>query len=233
VTAPIILIANTAGGTGKTTTAHALSVASAEYGKSVLAIDADPSATLTFLNGIENPRVSVAELLQDSSALQSAMTKCPERFSLIPGASRAFGHNGGWDWITALRSDFDLIVIDTPSGPSPALRDLATFATLTLIPLPNIFLALRGAVHVMDFLASTKSNSTIAILPVQSEGIREELRELLPGNISIIEPAIRSDIAILEAESTSRSVLTSSPQSAAASDYREVTYSILEAVGLF
>ena len=59
----IVTVANTSGGVGKTTTAHALAVASVEYGKKVLLIDADPSASLTFCCGIENPRVSSMEFL--------------------------------------------------------------------------------------------------------------------------------------------------------------------------
>ena len=72
MSAPIVVIANTAGGTSKTTTTHALAVASAEYGKNVLAIDTDPSASLTFLLGIENPRVTITELLQGTANPESA-----------------------------------------------------------------------------------------------------------------------------------------------------------------
>jgi chromosome partitioning protein len=49
----VIAITNIAGGTFKTTTAHALAVASVEYGKKVLLIDLDPRADLTFTLGFE------------------------------------------------------------------------------------------------------------------------------------------------------------------------------------
>jgi len=58
----IILIANLAGGVGKTTLAHSIATAASEYGKKTLAIDADPDASLTFLAGIENPRLTLAEV---------------------------------------------------------------------------------------------------------------------------------------------------------------------------
>ena len=233
MTAPIVLIANTAGGTGKTTSAHAIAVASVEYGKSVLVVDADPSATLTFLAGIENPRTTVAELLQGSFTIESAVIKSAERFSLIPSASRAFGHEGEWNWLEEARTKFDLVIIDSPTGPSPALRDIASYATMTVIPILDSFLALRGALHVADFLRSAQSPSKIALMPIRCDGIKGEYRSMISDPLTILEPAIRFDNAIVEAETSMRSVLTLAPNSQAASDYREVTYSILESVGLF
>lgn len=61
-----LVVANTAGGVGKSTTAHALAVAAVEYGKKTLLIDADPAATLTFYCGIENPRITTGEFLTDA-----------------------------------------------------------------------------------------------------------------------------------------------------------------------
>ena len=49
----VIAVANLAGGSYKTTTAHSLSVAVVEYGKKVLLIDLDPRAELTFNLGFE------------------------------------------------------------------------------------------------------------------------------------------------------------------------------------
>ena len=47
----IIAIASPAGGVGKTTLAHAISVAAAEFGKKTLLIDLDPAGALTFRLG--------------------------------------------------------------------------------------------------------------------------------------------------------------------------------------
>ena len=74
-----VVIANTAGGVGKTTTAHAIAVAAVEYGKKVLLIDADPAGTLTFCCGVENPRVTTLEFLSDSFSLDASAIKSVER----------------------------------------------------------------------------------------------------------------------------------------------------------
>jgi cellulose biosynthesis protein BcsQ len=57
----IVAIANVAGGTSKTTTAHALAVACVEYGKKVLLLDLDVSTSLTFKLGLENERITLTD----------------------------------------------------------------------------------------------------------------------------------------------------------------------------
>ena len=83
-----LVIANTAGGVGKSTTAHALAVAAVEYGKKTLLIDADPAATLTFYCGIENPRITTEDFLNGAFSLGATIVKTSERFSFLPSSTR-------------------------------------------------------------------------------------------------------------------------------------------------
>lgn len=76
----IALIANLAGGVGRTSITHSLATAIAEYGKRALAIDCDPSATLTYLCGVENPRFSTRELFDGEQKLENIAVKSEERF---------------------------------------------------------------------------------------------------------------------------------------------------------
>lgn len=84
----LMLITNLAGGVGKTTSALAFAVAATEYGKKVLIIDADPNAALTFINGIENPRVTTKEFLSEEYPLETALIRTGERVSLLSSSSR-------------------------------------------------------------------------------------------------------------------------------------------------
>ena len=230
--APIILFANTAGGTGKSISAHAMAVASAEYGKKVLLIDADPASTLTFLTGIENPRITVAELLSKSASPDIAIMKSAERFSLIPNASRAYGVEGSWSWVSDAAEGFDLVIIDSASGPSITLKNLVDIATLVIIPVLNSFLSIRGALHIRDFLSARSQSPAMSLLPTQCAELNSEITQLVGEDFSILEPAIRFGEEVRGSESSMRSVLTTSPHCESASDYREVTYSILESLSL-
>ena len=78
----IISLANSAGGVGKTTLAHALAVAFTEFGKKTLLIDLDPAGALTFRLGFENPRTSIADFLSGSKINDSNLVTTSERFVL-------------------------------------------------------------------------------------------------------------------------------------------------------
>ena len=91
---------------------------------------------------------------------------------------------------------------------------------------------LRGALHIRDFLSARSQSPEISLLPTQCAGLNSELTELVSEDFSILQPAIRFGEEVRESESSMRSVLTTSPHSESASDYREVTYSILESLSL-
>ncbi|MEY3710945.1 MAG: hypothetical protein RLZZ99_766 [Actinomycetota bacterium] len=229
-----ILISNLAGGTGKTTTAQSIAVAAAEYGKSVLAIDADPSAALTFLNGVENPRLTAAEYLQGECELNLALIKTVDRFSLVPSASRlALAEVKDSNRLKSSWSDFDIVLIDSPTGPHPITLSLIELADLVIAPVTRSMLSLRGVLNLRDLVQQSSNRPEIRVLDIELNEWDPELKELLSSDFKFIEPAIRNDVAMVTAQSGGRSTLSLSPQSNAAADYRELTYSLLEEIGLF
>ena len=84
----VVTVANTAGGSAKTTLAHALSVASVEYGKKTLLIDCDPKASLTFRVGREGTRLTLADFLSGTSIRSEDLDSHVERFDFISADSR-------------------------------------------------------------------------------------------------------------------------------------------------
>ena len=84
----IVVVANTAGGSAKTTVAHALSVAAVEYGKKTLLIDIDPKASLTFRVGREGTRLTLADFLSGTSIRSEDLDSHSERFDFIAADSR-------------------------------------------------------------------------------------------------------------------------------------------------
>lgn len=229
-----ILVANLAGGVGKTSAVHSLAAATAEYGKNALAIDSDPAATLTFLSGVENPRYSAREVFSGECSLEVAVVKTYDRFSLLPGASRlARVDLESLVPISEALAPFDLIFIDSPTGPNPILPALIEIADLVIAPVTRDFLSVRGLLNLRDFVEAIKPNLEIRILDLALRDWESELKELVAAEFKSIDPAIRLDHGFAAAQVGGRSLLSAAPQSEAAADYREVAYGLLEEIGLF
>jgi cellulose biosynthesis protein BcsQ len=233
----IVTVANTSGGVGKTTTAHALAVASVEYGKKVLLIDADPSASLTFCCGIENPRVSSMEYLNKEFSLDSAILKTTERFSFLPSSTRLSSLDVddalAQEPLKIALKDFDLVVIDTATGPNRLAMYFLAISDLVVIPTTSEILGVRGGLHAKDFAKSSGyQGAPYLLLTNQSAPIDSEVEAVLKDNFTVLEPAIRADALVPQSQESGSSVLTLHPQSGIAADYREITYSILELLEL-
>ena len=220
-----IVIASFAGGVGKTTTAHSLATAMCEYGQKTLLIDADPNATLTFLCGVENPRFTLLEVINGSS-LQRSVVSTGERFSLLPGSARL----NEISEFTSLPEgkDFDLSVVDTASSLNPLAVSLIKVAELIVVPVSDSISSIRAALHIRDFVGLENVNK-IRILDC---GMNIERKAQLSSDFEVLETVIRRGEEIRVHELNKVSVLTSAPNSAIASDYREIGYSILEELGM-
>lgn len=220
-----IVIASFAGGVGKTITAHSLATAMCEYGQKTLLIDADPNATLTFLCGVENPRFTLLEVINGSS-LQRSVVSTGERFSLLPGSARL----NEISEFTSLpvSEDFDLSVVDTASSLNPLAVSLIKVAELIVVPVSDSISSIRAALHIRDFVGLENVNK-IRILDC---GMNIERKAQLSSDFEVLETVIRRGEEIRVNELNKVSVLTSAPNSAIASDYREIGYSILEELGM-
>ena len=233
----ILVIANTAGGVGKSTTAHALAVAAVEYGKRTLLIDADPAATLTFYCGIENPRITTEEFLTGTFSLDATTVKTSERFSFLPSSTRlsSFDINQSLtsEKLRDSFSDYDIVIIDTATGPNRIVSYFLAFTDLIVIPTTTEIAAIRGALHIKDFAQTAGYMKKSDLLLVQSEeDASSEVMGQLKADFNVLDPAISKDVLIPHSQMTGKSVLTTNKDSQVASDYREICYSILEELEL-
>jgi cellulose biosynthesis protein BcsQ len=229
----VVLVANLAGGVGKTITVQSLATAMTEYGKSVLTIDADPGAFLTFLSGIENPRFTSREFFLGYSNIESAAVRTLDRFSLIPSSSRLVTWEG--ELSKGLKeglTDFDIVIMDSPSGPSPILQPLIEFSDYIISPVMRDLHSLRGALNLRDFVRNSKAEVRIDLLDIAISDWSEELRELVSEDFQVLSPAI-SKFDSGYSQGSAAAMLSEFPRSQSAADYREIAYSILEEAGLF
>lgn len=233
----LILVANSAGGVGKTTTALACAVAATEYGKKVLLIDADPRASLTFCCGVENPRVTTKEFLQKEFNLDAAVMKTSERFSLLSASSRLSALDA--EKLLSVQEfkvqcqEYDLVIVDSASNFDLLIGYFASVADLILVPTNIEILGIRGALQAKDFVTNSDVRLKPELLFTRFEGdVPEEIIASCGEDFSILEPAIRNGKEVPESQMVGKSFLTLANNSAVAADYREITYTLLEKIEL-
>ena len=227
------LIANLAGGVGRTSVTHCLATAMAEYGKRALAIDADPSAMLTFLCGVENPRYSTGELFDGSQKLENIAVKTAERFSLVPSASRLL--HTEFKTLNLLRAElneFDYVLIDSPGGPNSLIGPLLELVDDVIVPVDGGIHSVRGALNLLDFHRKSAKKPKVRALENRATNWQPELKANFTADFKVFEVSICEGAEMQLAQTSTKSVLTEFPHSQVASDFRELGYLLLEEIGL-
>jgi cellulose biosynthesis protein BcsQ len=223
----VVAVANTAGGSAKTTLAHALAVASVEYGKKTLLIDCDPKASLTFRVGREGTRVTLADFLSGTSIRSDDLDSLAERFDFIAADSRVGNGFTGQDMkklIEKLPKSYDVVIIDTPSDINASLKAALDVADLVIAPYSNTLHHLRGVTQISKLSGDVPMK--LLAIGANSKLIQEFSQwEQLDGSCSIAKE-------IEAAAQTTSSVLTYAKNSTVAGQLRECAYSVLEVLGL-
>ena len=223
----VVAVANTAGGSAKTTLAHALAVATVEYGKKTLLIDCDPKASLTFRVGREGTRVTLADFLSGTSIRSDDLDSLAERFDFIAADSRVGNGFTGQDMkklIEKLPKSYDVVIIDTPSDINASLKAALDVADLVIAPYSNTLHHLRGVTQISKLSGDVPMK--LLAIGANSKLIKEFSQwEQLDGSCSIAKE-------IEAAAQTTSSVLTYAKNSTVAGQLRECAYSVLEVLGL-
>lgn len=220
----VIAVANTAGGSGKSTVAHAVAVACVEYGKKTLLIDLDPKAELTFRLGREGTRTTAADFLSGTKLTTNLIDTTSERFDFIGADSRLASpfDKGALDiFLSNIKQDYAVIVLDLSASITPPLAQAFECADLFLIPMKSTLHDLRGALQIRSIAGS-----------IQSIALQIGDGEHLASDIDYIDCVISLGSEVESAQAGQVSVLTSAKSSLIAENFREATYSILEKLDL-
>lgn len=220
----VIAVANTAGGSGKSTVAHAVAVACVEYGKKTLLIDLDPKAELTFRLGREGTRTTAADFLSGTKLTTNLIDTTSERFDFIGADSRLaspFDKGALELFLSNIKQDYAVIFLDLSASITPPLAQAFECADLFLIPMKSTLHDLRGALQIRSIAGS-----------IQSIALQIGDGEHLASDIDYIDCVISLGSEVESAQAGQVSVLTSAKSSLIAENFREATYSILEKLDL-
>ena len=254
--APItVAVANQKGGVAKTTSVASIGAALAELGQSVLLVDLDPQACLTFSLGIdpEDLELSVHHVLTKGLHTSEVIIETDDGVDLLPATielaraeadlltrtGREHVLRGALDDLAEHPDGhgYDWVLLDCP--PSLGLMTVAalTAAEGVLIPLQCETLSHRGVGQLLDTVHDVRrfTNRDLevwGVLPTLYDGRTNHARRVLETisdtyDLDVIEPPIPKTIKFAEAPAAGRSILATNRSSKGARAYREATENLV------
>lgn len=241
----IITTAVIKGGTGKTTTAAALAQAAAAAGRKVLAIDIDPQANLTYVLGANQNAQGSFHALNGARA-QDVIQSTAQGIDVIPASPdlatvKTFPASAKrlQSVLKPLEQGYDVVFIDTPPTMGELTFNALQASTGLLIPLEADINSLQGLYQIADIAHQIqRSNPRLEILGAIltrfdnrakiNRHIHEAIMEAGQESGVPFLAAIRSGVAVREAQAMRQSLFEYAPTSKPAKDYRELYSKIME-----
>lgn len=244
----IISVVNHKGGTGKTTTTINLGKALVLNKKSVLLIDMDAQANLSYSLGIESDNKSIGEVLFKQCSIKEAITE-REKISIVSAGNKLFQYeeaiiksNYGFFLLKdALKEvNYDFILIDCPPSQSHLNINALTASDKVLIPMLMDVLSLQGLNQILATVEMVRENlnpdlEVLGVLGVLVDERRQLTRDILEHvqtnyPVSVFNNYIRANVKAAEAPSFGKSVIEYSPDSNSARDYLSVCQEFLNVI---
>lgn len=248
-----LAIANQKGGVAKTTSVASIGAALAELGHSVLLVDLDPQACLTFSLGIdpEDLELSVHHVLTKGLDPTEVIVETDDGVALMPATielARAeadlLTRTGREHVIRSMVEDlaakgvhYDWILLDCPPSLGVLTVAALTAADGVLIPLQCETLSHRGVGQLLDTVHDVRrfTNRDLVVwgvLPTLYDGRTTHARTVLETisatyELDVIEPPIPKTIKFAEAPAAGRSILATSRSSKGAVAYRAVAANLV------
>jgi pilus assembly protein CpaE len=237
--APLICVLGPKGGTGKTLTSTSLSVALAEYGKSVALVDLDLQFGDVGLTMGLTPEQTIFDLVRTGGSLDEEkldgflMTHSSGVRALIAPSRPDHAAVVSVDFLrevySTMRSMFEFVVVDTPPGFTPEV--IATIDNATGVIMVGMLDALslkntKLGLETLDLMGFPADNIKLVLNRARSRvGISDEEVVAIMGR----EPDIfvPSDRDIPRAVNEGKPILIAKPQAEASVAYRQLAASYL------
>ncbi|MGH3360145.1 MAG: ParA family protein [Nocardioidaceae bacterium] len=249
-----LAVANQKGGVAKTTSVASLGAALAELGHSVLLVDLDPQACLTFSVGIdpEDLDLSVHNVLVREKQAADVLLHTDEGPDLIPATielaaaeTKLLTKTGREHAVRVALEDlapaYDWVLLDCPPSLGVLTVGALSAADEVLIPLQCETLSHRGVGQLLDTVHDVRELinprlSVLGVLPTLYDGRTNHAKAVIETigetyDLPVLGPPIPKSVRFAEAPAIGRSILGTSRTHRGAEAYRAVARSLLDRHG--
>lgn len=253
-TTTVITIANQKGGVGKTTTAINLASATALSGKRTLLVDCDPQANATSGLGLkgESDKTLYSVLIGTESPERAVRSTAVPNLDLLPADNDLVGseielvsYQGRefrlkWT-VDRLRSQYDLVFIDSPPSLGLLTINALTAADQLIIPIQCEYYALEGLSQLLQtvervdeaFNKDLKVGGILLTMFDRRNRIAHQVAREVQQHFSeqVFETIIPRNVRLSEAPSFGQPIHLYDPSSKGAASYQELANELLRRMG--
>ena len=192
----VYVVTSGKGGVGKTTSSANIGAGLAFLGKKVVLIDADIGLrNLDIVMGLENRIVyDIVNVIEGSAKLKQALVrgKMNENLCLLPAAQTRDNNSITPEQMKKicdnLKSDFDFIIIDCPTGIEQGFRNAIAGADKAIVITTPDVVAVRDAHRIMGLLEANKLKEPKLVLNRVKPNMTQRGGTLSPDEVSEILP---------------------------------------------
>ena len=237
----IIAFANQKGGVAKSTSTLSVAAALAERGRSVLTVDMDPQAALTYSLGVDPDEldetvndVLVRRLPPEKVVISREVDLVPSNIDLA-GAEAVLLAKTGREYALqrALREvdgRYDYVLIDCPPSLGILTINALTAAGEVVIPLQCEALSHRGVGQLLETIGDIRhfTNEDLkvtGVIPTLFDGRTKHAQQVLADvggryGVRVLDPPVKKSIKFAEASQAGKSIVAFAPSHPGAEAYR-------------
>lgn len=238
----VIAIANHKGGVGKTTSVSALGVCLSALGRRVLLVDLDPQGNLSQSLSVPHSGRTIYEALREGRDLPQVQIRegvwvCPSSIDLVSMDLELSGLPRREYRLRDLLSplDFDYILLDCPPGLGLLTINALSASGEVIVPLTPEALPAKGLGTLLDVVRKVEEGLNpdlhlggILITRYNRRKINRIVEETLRETFGskVFQTKIRENVDIAEAPLQGTDILSYSPKSPGAKDYRDLALEV-------